>query len=339
MYKKLLVFATLLTFFVVVLGAYVRLSDAGLGCPDWPGCYGKVTPFHAKDEISAAHAVQPHGPVSLHKAWKEMVHRYFASTLGFIILCIAFLAWRKRELLQQSPTLAFLLVGVVIFQGLLGKWTVTLLLKPAIVTSHLIGGLLLLSLLTWLTLRQFKLFQSTDFVKSGHIRLLAILSLIAVAAQIILGGWVSTNYAALICQDFPSCQGTFLPAMDFESAFHIFRELGMTADGELLSIEALTAIQWMHRVGALITFIIVSSLAISLLLKKESRTLGLVIVIILLTQIALGISNVYLRLPLVLAVAHNAGAALLLVTMVFTNYVLRKSSHRAVSFNAQFCQG
>jgi len=323
MYRKLIILAAFLTFAVVVLGAYVRLSDAGLGCPDWPGCYGHVTPAHAAENIAAAEAAQPQGPVSFLKAWKEMVHRYFASTLGLLIITIAAIGWAKRKVLRQSPVLPLALIAVVVFQGLLGKWTVTLLLKPVIVTSHLLGGLTVLSLLTWLALRQFGPKVVNNMIVSATTRRLARMGLVVLVMQVILGGWVSTNYAGLACSDLPLCQGHWVPPMDFSNAFHLIRELGMTADGDLLSFSALTAIHWMHRLGALLTTLVLGILVFRLLHQQRTRHLGLALLGALTLQIAIGIANVYLSLPLWLAVAHNAGAAILIVTMITVNFALR----------------
>ncbi|WP_269532826.1 heme A synthase [Chitinimonas sp. BJYL2] len=320
MFRKLVVLAVIWTFGLIVLGAFVRLSDAGLGCPDWPGCYGKVTPLHAAEEITAAHASDPHGPVSMRKAWKEMVHRYFATGLGLLILIIAAVAVKQRRQLGQSPLLAVGNVFVVCFQGALGAWTVTMLLKPAIVTAHLIGGMLLLSLLVWLMMRQ----RSWSGVGEAAFRFrgLALLGLAIVGAQIILGGWVSTNYAAVVCTDFPTCQGALVPQMDFQHAFHVMRDLGETPEGNLLSMANLTAIHWLHRVGALITLLYVGWLAWRLYAQNVLRSLSLAVAAALFMQLALGISNVVFHLPLPVAVAHNAGAAFLLSLMVALNYRL-----------------
>jgi len=315
MYRRLVFIALALTLFVVVLGAYVRLSDAGLGCPDWPGCYGQLTPAHAADEIAAAVADSPDGPVSMHKAWKEMVHRYLAASLGFIILVIAALAWRRRADPSVRATLAVSLVAVVIFQGLLGKWTVTLLLKPAIVTGHLIGGLTTLALLTLLALRAAHV--SRHQVSASLVRW-ARVALVVVIAQIILGGWTSTNYAALACTDFPTCHGSWWPEMDMANAFHVVRELGMTAQGDMLSLQALTAIHWMHRIGAVVVTLVLLVLALRLVLAGRRGMAGGVLAA-LAVQVTLGIANVVMSLPLPLAVAHNAGAAILLLTLVIVN--------------------
>ncbi|MEN9782896.1 MAG: hypothetical protein RJA24_239 [Pseudomonadota bacterium] len=323
MFRKLVWFAVIYTFVVVVVGAYVRLSDAGLGCPDWPGCYGELTPHHALDDIEKAVADQggTHGPVSLGKAWKEMFHRYIAGGLGLLILAIAISAWRQRRELQQSPMLASSLVLLVMFQGALGMWTVTMLLKPVIVTLHLLGGLATLALLTLLGLRQEK-FQAVP----GATRLQpwAMLALMIVVVQILLGGWVSTNYAALACIDFPTCHGEWLPQMDFRHGFQLVRELGMTAAGNHLSYDAITAIHWTHRVGALVTFLYVGGFALYLMRSAGLARYGVALLAVLLLQIALGIANVLAGLPLAVAAAHNAGAAILLLTTVVINFALRQ---------------
>jgi cytochrome c oxidase assembly protein subunit 15 len=325
LYRRLIFAALALTTLVVVFGAYVRLSDAGLGCPDWPGCYGKLSPAHAADHILDAHAADPHGPVSLPKAWKEMVHRYLAASLGLLIIVIALLAVRLRGDRQASPRIALLLVGVVVFQGLLGKWTVTLLLKPAIVTAHLLGGMTTLALLTWLALRAVGVRRlqagGAGGVAAG-LWMAARFGMLVLFGQIALGGWTSTNYAALACTDFPACHGSLWPTADYADAFHIVRELGMTADGELLSNAALTAIHWSHRVGALVAGSLLLVLGVALAQRRGTQALGLALVAGLLLQVSLGVANVLLSLPLGLAAAHNAGAALLVALMVSINYRL-----------------
>lgn len=322
MFRKLVWFAVLYTFVVVVVGAFVRLTDAGLGCPDWPGCYGELTPHHAKDDIAKAVEEQggTHGPVSMGKAWKEMFHRYIAGGLGLVILAIAVLAWARRAELRQSPLLASSVVAVVIFQALLGMWTVTLLLKPVIVTLHLLGGLATLTLLAWLGLRQERF--APVGAAAVRLRPWATLALLVVIAQIALGGWVSTNYAALACVDFPTCHGAWVPEMDFRHGFQLVRELGMTAAGTHLSYDAITAIHWTHRVGALVTAAVAGGLAWALWRTPGWRRYGQVLAAVLALQIGIGIGNVVFSLPLLLAAAHNAGAAILLLTMVVINFAL-----------------
>lgn len=323
-YRRLLLIALILALAVISLGAYVRLSDAGLGCPDWPGCYGQLTPHHAADVIEAELAERPHGPVSHAKAWKEMVHRYLAGLLGLLVLAIAVTSWRQRADADGSPVLPTLLLGLIVFQALLGMWTVTLLLKPLVVTGHLLGGMATLSLLVWLWLRERARLGNAYYARADHLARGATLGLILVAAQIALGGWVSTNYAALACTEFPLCQGRWLPPMDFEHGFTLHRELGETASGALLSMEALTAIHWTHRLGALIVAGVLIWLTMQLFRTPGYRGIGLVILALLTVQIGLGIGNVLASLPLPLAVAHNTGAALLLASLVTLNYRVRR---------------
>jgi cytochrome c oxidase assembly protein subunit 15 len=330
MYKRLVVLTALLALCVVVLGAYVRLSDAGLGCPDWPGCYGRISPHHAADEIARAVAVLPDGPVSTHKAWKEMTHRYFAATLGLLIAIIAVWAWRKRGTLAQSPVLPVVLVGLVIFQALLGMWTVTQRLKPFIVSAHLLGGMITLALLVWLVMRQFSGGDRMDRASVGSLRGWAGLGLLLVFLQIALGGWVSSNYAALACAGFPLCNGAWWPEMDFSHAFRLVRELGMTADGAFLSREGLTAIHWVHRLGAYLVLLYTGWLALRVMRIRSMQGVAWVIVAVLLTQVTLGICNVMLSLPLPVAVAHNGVAALLLAAMVMLNFRLSPGRDQAV---------
>jgi cytochrome c oxidase assembly protein subunit 15 len=323
MFRKLAWFAVIYTFIVVVVGAYVRLADAGLGCPDWPGCYGELTPHHAQDDIARAVAEQggTHGPVSLGKAWKEMFHRYIAGGLGLLILAITVIAWLRRRELQQSPLLATGVLGLVILQAALGMWTVTLLLKPVIVTLHLLGGLALLALLTLLALRQ-QAPPAIAPVTASRLRPWALLALLVVIAQIALGGWVSTNYAALACVDFPTCHSEWFPQMDFRHGFQLVRELGMTAAGTHLSYDAITAIHWTHRVGALVTLLYVGGFALWLARSPGLARYGVALLCVLLAQVTLGIANVLGGLPLLVAAGHNAGAAILLVTMVVINFAL-----------------
>ena len=326
-YRRLIALAVVLTFGLIMLGAYVRLSDAGLGCPDWPGCYGQISPLQAQDQIAQAVAEQggEHGPVSMGKAWREMIHRYFAKALGLLVIAIAVIAWRRRAALRQSPALATTLVGVVILQGIFGMWTVTLLLKPAIVTGHLVGGLLTFSLLLWLWLRQRPPVRYVDAEPVAALGAPALVGLVLLAGQIFLGGWTSTNYAALACTDLPTCQEQWWPAMNFSDAFHFFRELGKTGDGENLPMQALTAIHFMHRVGAVIVACYLGWLGWRVLRTEGARPLGVALMAALVLQWALGLSNVWFSLPIGVAVAHNGGAALLLGLMVALVFRARRA--------------
>lgn len=324
MYRALVLCAVALTFLVIVVGAYVRLEDAGLGCPDWPGCYGQFLGVPDEPhEVTRAEQAFPGKSVDAGRAWKEMFHRYLAGTLGLLILAIAAVAWRKRAATAGMPWLVTGLVALVGFQATLGMWTVTMLLKPAIVTLHLLGGMATLALLTWLALREL---QPAAAPAAVPLRPWAALGIAVLFAQIALGGWVSANYAALVCTDFPTCHGEWLPDMDFGNAYHVVRELGMTAAGTVLSHEALTAIQWSHRVGALVVLIVLGGLALRALLTPGLRAVGGAIAVLLLVQAGLGIANVLLHLPLVLAAAHNAVAALLLAALVVLHFTLFQKS-------------
>ena len=319
MYRVLILVATSLTLIVIVVGAYVRLSDAGLGCPDWPGCYGQPTPSFAASSIARAVADQggEQGPVSLVKAWKEMGHRYLAGALGLLIAWIAVLSWRQGSGSGSTRGLTATLVAVVAFQAALGMWTVTLLLKPVIVTAHLLGGLATLGLLLWLSLTQWRFVRTAE---GPSMRPVAIAGLVVVVLQIALGGWVSANYAALACPDFPLCQGKAVPDMDIANAFHVFRELGKTREGALLSLEALTAIHWMHRMFALVVAAVLAWLVWQGSRTISFRGLSAWVGVMLVLQISLGISTVLAGLPLALAAAHNLGGALLFGSLVLLNF-------------------
>ena len=320
MFKTLVNIAAALALGIVILGAYVRLNDAGLGCPDWPGCYGHVGVPEAAADIVKAESHFPGKPVEPHKAWLEMIHRYFATSLGFLILALSVLAWRQRRP-GTIPWLSTALVGVVIFQGMLGMWTVTLLLKPVIVSLHLIGGMTTFALLSVMALRQTKIAEGQPV--SNAVKTFSLIGLIALVCQIALGAWTSTNYAALACADFPLCQGQWVPEADFEHGFHLFRELGYTADGQLLSQAALTAIHWLHRLGAASVSVILFVLGYVLMRASGLKQFGLGIFLALGVQLAIGISLVLWQLPLPLAVMHNGGAAILLFALVAANTAVR----------------
>ncbi|NOX09121.1 MAG: heme A synthase [Gammaproteobacteria bacterium] len=334
-FTRLSLAAFLLALVVIVVGAYVRLSDAGLGCPDWPGCYGQLVAPDEHHEIKQAMDAFPEHSVDSGKAWKEMVHRYLASTLGFLILIMAWIAWRNRGH-QQQFYVPLILVGLVIFQGMLGMWTVTLLLKPTIVTLHLLTGLLTLSLLFWVWMKQNKTLQQTLITGrsvSNGLLFWARAGLLMLALQIFLGGWTSTNYVALYCPDFPTCQGAWWPEMKISEAYVFFRESGVNYEGGTLSNAAGMTVHTLHRVGALLTFLLISAIVISVLSGVRLlliRRVAYWVMVLLLLQLGLGIANVLLRLPLALAVAHNAGAALLLLAMLRLNFLLHYTNKNRV---------
>lgn len=331
-FHRLSLFGVILTFGVVVLGAYVRLSDAGLGCPDWPGCYGRIVVPQSQQAIAQANDTYPHRALEAPKAWKEMIHRYFAGALGIVILALAILAIRHRHEAEQPLLLPLALLGLVIFQALLGMLTVTWLLKPIIVMGHLLGGMATLALMAWLCLRTGNYFFQPEASQPRYntVRVLAVIGIILLVVQIALGGWTSSNYAALACPDFPSCQGQAWPPMDFANAFTLWHPLGINHEGGILDSAARTAIHMTHRLGALVVFLYFGSLAGLLWLQGSGavRASGMALGCALLLQVGIGISVVLEHLPLPLAVAHNAGAALLLLTLLTVNHILHpKVSH------------
>ena len=289
---------------VVVLGAYTRLVDAGLGCPDWPGCYGFLGVPETPEEIRAAEARFPDAPVEVDKAWPEMVHRYFASGLGLLSLIILAVAWRRRAALTIPLALAVL----VIVQGAFGAWTVTLKLWPQVVTAHLLGGFATLALL-WLYVLRLGM-VGTVAVPAMFARPAA-LGIALVVLQVTLGGWTSSNYAALACPDFPTCHGSLVPDMDFGKGFNVLQEIGPNYLGGALSSEARIAIQMTHRLGAFVVLFAVGWLA-----RRIGGRLGWTLGGVLAAQFALGIANVLLELPLAVATLHNAGGAILLLALV-----------------------
>jgi cytochrome c oxidase assembly protein subunit 15 len=327
--RRLALAGLLLCFGVVVLGAYVRLTAAGLGCPDWPGCYGHVTPIGAQ-ESTAAQAAFPTKPLNVGKAWREMIHRYFASTLGLICLAIAALAITTRRQRLVSLPLAILLLATIIFQGILGMLTVTWQLKPLIVTGHLVFGLTTLSLLwwLWLTLPQRSRasgHNTTPLQGAGGTEAarlawrLAAIGLVALAIQIALGGWTSSNYAAIACPDFPKCQDSWWPATNYKDAFVLWRGLGINYEGGVLGNPARVAIHLTHRIGALVATLTLFLTALFVMTRQvlaELTPRAAFVLIALALQLTIGISMVLRGFPLELATAHTAGAALLLLSVL-----------------------
>lgn len=321
--KNLLIFSILLAFCVISLGAYVRLSDAGLGCPDWPGCYGKLLGVpDSHHEVNEAQAAFPHAPVEAAKAWKEMIHRYLAGILGLVIAALAVRSvWPRR---QETVAPQIFLVGLVLVQAALGMLTVTWLLKPVIVTMHLLGGMLILATLVGIKANETRPHVHTT---TSAIKKAAWLVTALILMQIALGGWTSANYAAMACSDYPLCQGQWMPAdMDWSHAFVFNRELGQTSDGQMLSLQTLTAIHWTHRCFALVVLAACVAFAHRLTQDVQTRTMGRLMLGAVVVQVLLGISNVWLQWPLGLAVLHNTGAAILLAVTVYTTLQLQRAN-------------
>lgn len=358
--RTLALLAALFAFCIVMFGAFVRLSNAGLSCPDWPTCYGKAAwPGHAQD-IAQANAAFPDRPYETHKAWREQVHRFLAGSLGVMVLVIALMsAWRRKfavaavllaalfavvgvvmymrgehvvssclsALAIALPLIAaatlkrpgawkvgVIALGVIIFQAMLGMWTVTLLLKPIVVMGHLLGGIATFSLLAWAALRWWRVGTPDD--RFAALRTPVVIGIVVLVCQIALGGWTSSNYAALACGlDFPKCAGSWWPDTDFPQAFVLWRGIGVNYEGGVLDMAARSAIQITHRIGALVTFCYLGWLSHKLA-RAGLRKLGIAVGVVLVVQVLLGIGNVHLGLPLPVATAHNGVAALLLFTLL-----------------------
>jgi cytochrome c oxidase assembly protein subunit 15 len=326
-YRKLVWVIAFLTFDLIVFGGFTRLTDSGLGCPDWPGCYGLANPFQAHEHIAAAESLMPTGPVTKVKAWIEMIHRYLAMGIGVLIVTLmikSWLQWRRSHARAYAPLLPTLLFLWVCVQGAFGAWTVTMKLQPVIVTLHLLFGMTLLALAAWLGGREDHLLKSQPAIPDAaalrRLRPLAWLAGAVLLVQLALGGWVSTNYATLACTDFPLCNGQVVPTMDFGHGFTLWRELGKTAAGHYLPFPALTAIHWVHRNFAALVVLVLGVAA-----WRAWRIPGLHgtarnIALVLTAQALTGVATVFLSFPLAIAVLHNAGAALLVLLVTMLNY-------------------
>lgn len=317
-FKRLASFCALLAFCVIILGAYTRLKDAGLGCPDWPGCYGQLAAPQTPEAIAKANSEYPLLEVDVAKAQTEMTHRYFAESLGLMIVILAFYAFFSRKKHSVPLWLPLSLVLLVIFQGLLGMWTVTMRLFPLAVMGHLLGGFCTLGLL-WLCVL-FTAKKTTEPLPKQGLSLLAFGTLVMVFCQILLGGWTSANYAALICPDFPTCQGQWWPDTHFASAFNFLGGIDMDNPLAFQDTQSRTAIHLMHRIGALMTLFLGSWLVVAAWRQPYLRNVALVLALFLTIQLCLGISNILFALPLPIAVAHNGMGALLLLTLITLNF-------------------
>lgn len=335
--RMLTLLTLFLTFDLVLFGAFTRLTDSGLGCPDWPGCYGSASPLGAQQHINAAQAAMPTGPVTHPKAWIEMIHRYLATSVGVLIFAMTVGAWLIRRRQRKSGTNLDTAVSLgwplatlvwVCLQGAFGALTVTMKLFPLIVTMHLLGGLVLLGLLR----AQLAMSASPSPTGAPAFAVLprtlwwCVLGVFfALWFQIALGGWVSTNYAVLACTEFPSCQGSLWPAMDFKQGFTLWRSLGVSADGGYISFQALTAIHYVHRLGAYVLFVMVLALSAALYRFPACRTSAVWLGVLISLQAATGMSNVVLGWPLIAAVAHTGGAAALVVVMTGLIFTIQRA--------------
>jgi cytochrome c oxidase assembly protein subunit 15 len=356
-FRKLLFFALFLTFDLIMFGAFVRVTDAGLGCPDWPGCYGKVSPLGALETIRAEAVERPHGPVTEFKAWVEMLHRYVAAGLGMIVIALAVMATRIARQAPAGPppragsppvapdlptaglagagaglgsgvapgvALAWFTLAWIILQGAFGAWTVTLKLKPLVVTAHLLGGMTLFALL----LAQAVRVAGHPPIGRAAARFApwAGVALALLFVQIALGGWVSTNYATLACRDFPACQSSWWPDMDFAAGFELWRRLGVTGAGEALPFQALTAIHYAHRLFAYVVFGVVGVLAWRLRRIEGMRGVSVGLLGVLALQLGTGLTNIFMDWPLPAAVLHTGGAAALLGLLLMVNFRARAAA-------------
>ena len=320
LFVRLARFGTVLALAVVMLGAWVRLHDAGLGCPDWPGCYGKlVVPDSATAAQDPGFAARP---LVAAKAWREMIHRYLAGTLVLVVVALNVLAWRNRKDPSQPWRRPLALLGLIVFQALLGMWTVTLLLKPLIVVAHLFGGLATLALLA--SLGDWRHTRVT--APTPALRALGLAAAAALVLQIFLGGWTSSNYAAVACPDFPTCQTQWWPAIaDFKDGFVLWRGLGIDYEGGVLDHPARVAVHFTHRLGAVVAALLIAALGVWLIAVRSTRVDGFAVLAVLALQLSLGISIVVFHVPLPIAVAHNGVAALLLLAVLNANQRIRQS--------------
>ncbi|MEO7851573.1 MAG: COX15/CtaA family protein [Rubrivivax sp.] len=300
-----------LTFDLIVFGAFTRLSDSGLGCPDWPGCYGHASPLGASQHIDAAQQAMPSGPVTVSKAWIEMVHRYLAMTVGALIVVMTVFGWARRHALPYSPWWPTATLAWVLVQGLFGQYTVTLKLYPAIVTAHLLGGMLLLALLAV----QYEHFRDRPLNLPATLKRAALVVAALLGVQLTLGGWVSSNYAVLACSGFPQCNGTWWPDMDAAAGFTVLRELGRSGQGAYLPFDALVAIHFAHRLFAVVVLAALVWLAWRLRREAPARGVASWLWALSALQLASGLSNVVLGWPLAAALLHTAGAAALVAVL------------------------
>ncbi|HEX9628064.1 MAG TPA: COX15/CtaA family protein [Acidiferrobacterales bacterium] len=332
-FYRLALFSSFFALLLVMLTAYTRVTELGIGCPDWPGCYGRLfAPITAKD-IEEARRYQPSGADVDDKAWKDMTHRYLAGTLGLLMVRLSFLGWQlKKRKRNQQVIIPAAVMALVFTQAFVGAATTSIQFKPLVVMGHLIVGLTVLGLLWWVVLREQRLWKSVPSTpENRHLRPRALFALVLVATQVLLGGWTNANHAALACPDFPVCQGAWWPAMNWIDGFTLWRGLGLAYEGDALDLAGATAIHMAHRLGAVITLLYIGWLALHTIRVGFENNLcryGLLVLVVLLAEVTLGVMNVVMHLPVAVAVAHSAGGALLLLALITLNHAVRSPAPR-----------
>jgi cytochrome c oxidase assembly protein subunit 15 len=329
-FYRFVLFATLYSLALIALGAWGRSTDAGLGCPEWPGCYGRLFAPQTAQELNEARTFFPRQTPEEERLLKETLHRYFSGALGLLMFPLLKLGWQLKKHVRRQQVLIPALVFVLVFaQVALGIATIKIQHKPLVTMMNLSVGLLILGLLWWILLREQRFWRPVKAADPATLRRLrprALIGLLLVIAELILGGWVSANYAAMVCPDFPTCQGRYWPAMDFLNGFVLWRDIGLNYEGVLLNLEASTAVHMAHRIGAVITLLYVGWLALHTICLGARDNLcryGLLVLILLLAETTLGIITVLMHLPVIMVVAHSVMAALLMLSLITLNHVVR----------------